>query len=79
MPTPTFHAWLEQRVEEVPDIGSLALAIAKSGTAGVSLDNLRRVIQISPETLQELLKALVMAGQVVALKVNGQFVYRTTM
>jgi hypothetical protein len=61
MPLPTFYEWLEQRVEEVPDIGNLALVIAKSGTAGVSLGGLRRVVQISPETLQELLKALVMS------------------
>ncbi len=74
-----FHEWLDSRSQEAPAAENLALVIAKSGTAGVSLDSLRRVVQISPETLQELLKALVMAGQVTVVRVGGQMVYRTTM
>ena len=70
----SFHEWLEQRVEDLPDIGNLALTIARSGTAGISSDGLRRVVPISPEILQDFLRALVATGQVVVLKVNGQFV-----
>ena len=70
----SFHEWLEHRVQEVPDATTLALMIARSG--GVSRDDLRRVARISPETLDELLRALVSAGQVKILKVNGQIVFR---
>ena len=76
----SFPEWLEHRAEEVPDATTLALVIARSGTAGgISFDNLRRVARISPETLDELLRALVSAGQVVVVKVNGQRVFRAAM
>jgi len=73
----SFYEWLEHRVEEVPDATTLALAIARSG--GVSRDHLRRIARISPETLDELLRALVSVGQVRMLKVNGQMVFRAAM
>ena len=73
----SFAKWLEHRVEEVPDAGTLALAIARSGTGGgISFDRLRRVTRISPDTLDDLLRALMTTGQVVAVKMNGQRVYR---
>jgi hypothetical protein len=74
----SFRAWLEHRVEEVPDSANLALSISQSG-AGISLDQLRRVAGIRPEVLDELLQALITAGQVVALNVGGERVYRATM
>jgi hypothetical protein len=76
MPPPSFHEWLGNRPEEVPDATRLALVIARSGAAGISLDSLRRVVRLSPETLQDLLRALTAAGQVEVLKVNGKMVYR---
>ncbi len=79
MPTPSFSQWLEDRPPEVPDIGSLALAIARSGTAGVSLDQLRKVIGSSPETLESMLRALVVSRQVVVVRVGGEIKYRATM
>ncbi|MGO9115083.1 MAG: hypothetical protein ACLP9L_38215 [Thermoguttaceae bacterium] len=72
----SFHEWLEHRPEEVPDATTLALVIAKSGAAGVSRDGLEKVVRISPETLDTLLRALVSAGQVSRSKVNGQIVFR---
>ena len=79
MPTPSFHEWLGNRPEEVPDTTTLALSlIARSGAAGVSRDGLRRVCGLSPETLEDLLRALVTGGQVVMLKVSGERVYRAT-
>jgi hypothetical protein len=42
MPLPCFRQWLENRLPEVPDMGSAALAIARAGTAGVSLCQSRR-------------------------------------
>ncbi len=79
MPLPSFTEWLEDRPPEVPDIGTLALVIVQSGTAGVSLDRLRKVIRTSPETLESMLRALVVSRQVVVLKVGGQLVYRAAM
>jgi hypothetical protein len=79
MPLPTFTQWLEHRPEEVPDAGNLALAIARSGTAGVSRDALLRVIRTSPKTLESMLRALVVSRQVVVLKVGGELVYRAAM
>ena len=75
----SFPEWLEHRVEEVPDVTTIALAIARSGTAGASREGLEKVVRISPETLDELLRALVSAGQVVVVKLNGQRVFRAAM
>jgi len=76
MPTPSFTAWLEHRPPEVPDAGSLALAIARAGTAGMSLDRLSKVIQASPETIEAMLRAMVRARQVAMLRVGGELRYR---
>jgi hypothetical protein len=42
----------------------------------VSLDGLRRLLGISPEVLEDLLRAMVAAGQVVMVRVGGRIVYR---
>jgi hypothetical protein len=73
----SFYDWLEHRLEEVPDATALALVIARSG--GVSFDGLRKVVRASPDTLDELLRALVASGQVTIVKLNGQRVFRATM
>jgi hypothetical protein len=72
----SFHEWLKNRPDEALDAGRLALLIAQSGAAGISPDDLRRLVRLRPETLDDLLKALVATGQVVVLKVDGQFVFR---
>jgi hypothetical protein len=79
MPLPSFTQWLENRPPEVPNVGTLALVIAQSGTAGVSRDALLRLIRISPETLENLLRALVVAGQVMVVQVGGERRYRAAM
>jgi hypothetical protein len=58
-----FHHWLEHRLQEVPDATALALMIARSGAAGVSRDDLARVLQVSPETMATLLDALVASAK----------------
>jgi hypothetical protein len=75
MQRPSFHEWLGNRVEEVPDATTLGLVIARS-RAGISREALEKVVRISPEVLDGLLRALVSAGQVVVLKMNGQMVFR---
>jgi len=69
---PSFHVWLEHRLEEVPDSANLALVIARSG--GISRDDLSKIVQI-PRHPRNLLRALITAGQVMVLKVNGQMVF----
>ena len=65
--------------QEAPGAMKLALLIAQSGAAGISRDGLRKLVCLSPDTLEDLLMALVAAGQVVVLIRNGQRVYRATM
>ena len=73
---PSFHEWLGKQ-EEAPAADNLATLIAQAGAVGVSLDRLRKVVRLSPETLDEVLKGLLASKQVVLLKVNGARVYRT--
>jgi hypothetical protein len=73
---PSFHAWLDHRLQEAPDSTALALAIAQAGAAGISPSDLRRLARISPETLKDLLAALVAAGQVLVVSVGGELRYR---
>ncbi len=75
MPFLSFAEWLE----EVPDAGAVALRIAQAGSAGVSLDHLCKVIGSSPETLEAMLRALVVSRQVVVVRVGGEIKYRATM
>ena len=75
----SFPEWLEHRADEVPDAARIALVIARCGAAGVSRDNRLRVVRLSPDTLEDLLRALVAAGQVTVVQVNGRRVYRATM
>lgn len=76
MPLPSFRDWLDRRSQEAPAAADLALRITQAGAAGISLDRLRRLCGLLPETLQDVLKALVATGQVVVLKVNGEMRYR---
>jgi len=75
MSIPSIHEWLES-ADEAPAADRLATLIASAGAAGISLDRLRRLVGLAPETLADVLKALVATGQVTVLKVNGQMTYR---
>jgi hypothetical protein len=76
MPPPSFRAWLETRLQEIPDAGSVALAIVQAGAAGASLEDLCRAAGSSRETLRELLAGMMAGGQVVVVKVAGEPRYR---
>ena len=73
----TFRQWLEHVADDPSAADNLATLIAQAGAVGVSLDRLRKVVRLSPETLDEVLKGLLASKQVVLLKVNGARVYRT--
>jgi len=75
MPLPSFRTWLEQCPDEVPAADDLAFLIAQS-PAGISRDDLAKAVRLPPQTLEDLLRALLTTGQVVAVKVNGQLLYR---
>ena len=66
----------EHRLEEVPDATTLSLVIARSGAAGASREEIARAVGAPEETVEVLLRGLVMSGQVVMLRVDGQMVYR---
>jgi len=72
-----FRLWLEHRPQEVPDAGTLALLIARSGARGTSREEMGRALGVPSESLEPLLRAMVVAGQVVVLKRDDQLVYRT--
>jgi len=74
----TFRQWLEHVADDPSAADNLATLIAQAGAVGVSLDRLRKVVRLSPESLDEVLKGLLASRQVVLLKVNGVRVYRTT-
>ena len=75
MPLPSFLDWLRDRSHEAPAAERLATLVAQSA-GGVSRQRLAVALGLPPDTLDDLLKALVATGQVVMLKVNGQTVYR---
>jgi len=52
--------------------------IAQAGAVGVSLCRLKKVVRLSPECLDDVLRGLLASKQVVLLKVNGARVYRAT-
>lgn len=75
----SFHDWLATRSQEPPQADRLATVITSAGAAGASLADLRRLLNLSSETLQDVLRGLVASGQVEVVKVNGQMVCRVTM
>jgi len=72
----TFWQWLEHVADDLSAAETLPTLIAQAGAVGVSLDRLRKVVRLSPESLQDVLKGLLASKQVVLLKVNGARVYR---
>jgi hypothetical protein len=74
----SFRQWLEHLGDDPSAAYDVANLIAQAGAVGVSLQCLRKVIRLSPESLDEVLKGLLTSRQIVLLKVNGARVYRAT-
>ena len=72
----TFLQWLEHAADHPSAADNVATMIAQAGAVGVSLQCLRKVVRLSPESLDEVLKGLLASKQAVLLKVNGARVYR---
>ena len=72
----SFRQWLEHATDDPSAAYDVANLIAQAGAVGVSLQCLRKVVRLSPESLDEVLKGLLDSRQVVLLKVNGARVYR---
>ncbi|MGA2066492.1 MAG: hypothetical protein ABSG86_16065 [Thermoguttaceae bacterium] len=75
MPIPSFHEWLGNRSQEAPAADRLALLIGQS-PAGVSVDRLRRLCGLPPDTLADIIRSLMATGQVVVVKVGGEVRWR---
>ncbi len=74
----TFWQWLEHVGDDPSSADTVATMIAQAGAVGISVPCLRKVVRLSPENLDEILKGLLASRQVVLLKVNGARVYRAT-
>jgi hypothetical protein len=72
----SFWQWLEHAADDPSAADTVATLIAQAGAVGVSVECLRKVVRLSPETLDDVLKGLLASRQVVLLKVNGARVYR---
>jgi hypothetical protein len=72
---PSFRNWLKSP-DEAPAAEGLAIQIARAGTAGISSEDLGRAVGVPAETLADLLRALITAGQVVMIRVGGRLRYR---
>jgi hypothetical protein len=71
----TTARWLKSP-DEAPAAERLALVVAAAGPAGVSLDDLSSSLDLPPENLRDILRALTATGHVVAVSVGGNLVYR---
>ena len=68
--------WLEQAADDPSAAGNAATMTCRQGRLGISVECLRKVVRLSPESLDEVLKGLLASKQAVLLKVNGARVYR---
>jgi len=75
MRVPSFRAWLETRLQEIPDAMSVAVMIVQGGKEGASAAGLQQAAGGSSEALRDLLAALVAGGRVEMVEVRGQLVY----
>jgi len=72
----SFWQWLEHIADDPSAADSVATLIAQAGAVGVSLECLKKVVRLSPESLDEVLNGLLASKQVVLLKIDGARVYR---
>jgi len=72
----SFWQWLEHVADDPSAADSVATLIAQAGAVGVSLECLKKVVRLSPESLDEVLNGLLASKQVVLLKIDGARVYR---
>jgi hypothetical protein len=73
----SFWRWLEHVADDPSATADVATLIAQAGAVGISVRCLRKVVRLSPGSLDEVLKGLLASRQVVLLKINGARVYRT--
>ena len=72
----TFLQWLEHAADDPSAADNVATLIAQAGAVGISIQCLRKVVRLSPESLDKVLKGLLASKQAVLLKVNDARVYR---
>lgn len=73
----TFAHWLARREQqtEVPETTRLFQLIAQAGTAGIRRRDLGKAITLDRDVLDDLLAAMVAAGQVEVGEVGGERIY----
>lgn len=77
----SFLAWLETRAHrsELPEATRLSQLIAQAGTGGIRRRDLGKAITLDGDVLDDLLAAMVAAGQVEVAEVGGKRVYYSLM
>jgi hypothetical protein len=77
----SFLAWLETRAHrsELPDVTRLSQLIAQAGAAGIRRPDLGKAITLDRDVLDDLLAAMVAAGQIGVAEVDGESVYYSLM
>jgi len=73
---PSFRQWLEHIADDPAGAADVATLIAQAGAVGISMECLRKVVRLSPGSLDDVLKGLLASKQVVLLKIDGARVYR---
>ena len=72
----TFLQWLEHVADYPSAAGNVATLIAQARAVGISVRCLRKIVRLTSESLDEVLKGLLASRHVLLLKVNGARVYR---
>jgi hypothetical protein len=71
----TFQNWLEQRRKEIPKADQVLLLLQSAGSSGVPENALRSHVELPRSLMDDLLNALVSAGQVVVKIKDGKRVF----
>jgi len=73
----SFLAWLETRTQrpELPEVTRLLQLLAQAGANGIRRRDLGKAITLDRDVLDDLLAAMVAAGQIEVAEVGGERVY----
>lgn len=77
----SFIDWLDARTQrpQVPETTRLLQLLAQAGAAGIRRRDLGKAITLDRDVLDDLLAAMVAAGQIEVAEVDGESVYYSLM
>jgi hypothetical protein len=71
----SFSKWLKKHQRILPPADKIQALISDAGTAGISERRLRSMVDLPQKLFDQMLSALVTAGQIRAVNRNGEVVY----